>query len=127
MSARIRLGDLTSSQLDALYDELDRLRARAERLGITGPEAAPPARRWQVEGRVNGRWGTLLRDLTERDRAIELYRRRRREHPNSEFQLVQRVTIKTVDDPDAPAAPATEATGHCACCGAARAGEEAAP
>ncbi|WP_019061756.1 hypothetical protein [Streptomyces prunicolor] len=126
MTARIRLDDLNSADLDNLYDELDRLRALVERLGITGPEAAPPARRWQVEGRVNGRWGTLLRDVAERDRAVDSYRRRRREHPNSEFRLVQRVTTSTIDDPDAAPAEATEATDRCLWCAAANAGTEAA-
>ncbi|MDX3069169.1 hypothetical protein PV518_44745 [Streptomyces sp. ND04-05B] len=123
MTARIRLDDLTTSDLDALYDELERLRARVARLGINGPETAPPARRWQVEGRVGGRWGTLLRDVTDRDRAVDSYRRRRKEHPNSDFRLVQRVTTSTVDDPeaepDAEPETATEATDALECiCGA---------
>ncbi|MGW4731778.1 hypothetical protein ACWEQC_21890 [Streptomyces shenzhenensis] len=110
MTARIKLDDLKGAQLDALYDELDRLHALVERLGISGPEAAPPVRRWQVEARVNGRYGTLMRDITERDRAVDAYRRRRKQHPNSNVRLVCKVTTTTVDDPDAPAATATEAT-----------------
>ncbi|MER6632257.1 hypothetical protein ABT301_29255 [Streptomyces sp. NPDC000987] len=117
MNGRIRLDDLNSADLEALYDELERLRARADRLGITGPETAPPARRWQVEARVNGRYGTLTRDLTDRDRAVDLYQRRRKQHPDSGVRLVQRVTTSTVDDPDTVPA-ATEATDRCTWCGA---------
>ncbi|MEU3785232.1 hypothetical protein [Streptomyces sp900129855] len=111
MTARIRLDDLTGADLDALYTELERLRAPAERLGISGPEAAPPARRWQVEVRVNGRYGTLVRDITERDRAVEAYRRRRKQHPDSGVRLVRRVTVSVVDDPDAPAGNETATEG----------------
>ncbi|MFE3033076.1 hypothetical protein ACFXKY_15700 [Streptomyces canus] len=71
-----------------------------------------------MAGRVHGHWGTFMRDVTDRDRAVDSYRRRRREHPDSEIRLVQRVTTSTVDDPDTEAAPATEATGRCLWCGA---------
>ncbi|MEU0060726.1 hypothetical protein [Streptomyces sp. NPDC006334] len=112
MTERIRLDDLTSADLDALYDELEHLRARADRLGITGPETAPPARRWQIEARINGRYGTLMRDITDRERAVDSYRRRLKQHPDSGVRLVQRVTTSTLDDPDAALAAATEATGQ---------------
>ncbi|MFB0617279.1 hypothetical protein [Streptomyces sp. AGS-58] len=128
MTDRIHLDDLNSAQLDALYDELDRLRALATRLGLTGPETAPPARRWQVEARVRGRYGPLVRDITDRDRAVDAYRRRRKQHPDSGVRLVQRVTTSTVDDPDATppeATGATEATDRCMWCGTGHPGKVA--
>ncbi|KUN37734.1 hypothetical protein AQJ30_15740 [Streptomyces longwoodensis] len=105
MTDRTHLDDLTSEQLDALYDELDRLRARIDRAGIDGPETAPPATRWQIEARIKDRYGTLARDLTDRDRAVDLYRRRRREHPDSGVRLVRKVTLSLVDDPDTDPSP----------------------
>jgi len=72
---------------------------------------------------VNGHWGTLLRDVAERDRAVGSLRRRRRKYPSSEFRLVQRVTTSTLDDPDTPPEPMTEATDRCLWCGTAHPGK----
>ncbi|KUN32479.1 hypothetical protein AQJ11_02845 [Streptomyces corchorusii] len=122
MTVRTHIDDLNSAQLDALYDELDRLRALVTRLGITGPETAPPARRWQVEARINGRYGTLMRDITDRKRAVDSYHRRRKQHPDSGVRLVQRITISAIDDPDTEPAE-TEGTDRCLWCAAPHTGQ----